>query len=121
MADRVLYLIDDDDSVRVATTLLLEVGGYSVASFASAEEFLKSIDSPEGLLLTDVRLPGISGLQLLRELKARQCPVCAVLMSAHSDAAMQNEARDAGAADLLLKPVEPTELLDALKRCVDEI
>ncbi len=116
MADRVLYLIDDDDSVRVATTLLLEVGGYSVSSFASAEAFLQSVPSPEGLVLADVRLPGMSGLQLLRDLKAQKCQASIVLMSAHADAALRDDSIDAGAESLLQKPVDPSELLAIVKQ-----
>jgi FixJ family two-component response regulator len=119
MADRVLYLIDDDESVRDATALLLEVAGFQVSSFASAEDFLLAVDEPEGAILADVRLPGISGLQLLRELNARQRAVAVILMSAHCDDAMRHEVLDACAEDLLLKPVNPGDLIECVKRCFD--
>jgi len=118
MVDRVLYLIDDDESARVATTLLLDVNGYSVTAFESAEAFLQNVNTPRGTVIADVQLPGISGLQLLRKLTARECAVSIVLMSAQADDALAAEAMNAGAVSLLLKPVHPGRLMEIIEQCV---
>ncbi len=118
MADRVLYLIDDDESARVATTLLLDVNGYSVTAFESAESFLQNVNAPRGTVIADIQLPGISGLQLLRKLTARECPVSIVLMSAQANDGLAAEAMNAGAVSLLLKPVHPGRLMEIIEQCV---
>ena len=99
MADNSLIsIVDDDDSIRKATKRLIESVGLSVADFVSAEEFLASgrpYDS-DGLIL-DVRLPGISGLELQSRLLDSDCPVPTIFITAHGDAEVRARALEAGA------------------------
>ena len=120
MPDRLLYLIDDDDSARDSTSFLLDVKGYRVESFASAEDFLESVPLPQAPILADVLLPGISGLQLLEKLRSDGCQVAVALISAHANEDVKNRAGAAGAVCLLQKPIAPEMLLEAVERCLEQ-
>jgi FixJ family two-component response regulator len=119
MVNRLLYLIDDDDAARDSTSFLLDVKGYRVESFASAEDFLEAVPDPQVPILADVLLPGISGLQLLEKLRSDGCHVPIALISAHANEDVKHRAGAAGAVCLLQKPIAPKLLLETVERCFE--
>ena len=109
-------VIDDDESVRESVAGLIESIGYEVSSFGSAEEFL---DGPHigrvNCLVLDVRLPGISGLQLYCRIKHRVPRIRTIFISAHIDEQARLWAMEAGAVGFLYKPFQAAELLHAIR------
>ena len=115
-----VYVVDDDESVRNATARLLKSVGFRVETFASAREFLDhDHDDVPGCLILDVRMPGLSGMDLQQELTAANVDLPIVFMSAHGDIPMSVRAMKAGAADFLPKPVNDQQLLDAVGQAID--
>ena len=110
-------LVDDDDDLRAATTQLLELEGFSVRAFADAASALAAIgaDYP-GVVITDVRMPGMSGIELFGVLNARDSELPVVLITGHGDVEMAVGAIKAGAWDFLTKPFDPEGLLAAATR-----
>lgn len=111
--DSLVFVVDDDDSVRRALGRLIQSAGYRVQTFGSAREFLdgmRSVASPACLIL-DVRLPDIDGLELQGELKAA-LPI--IFLTGNGNIAMTARAMKAGATDFLTKPVSDTDLLRAV-------
>jgi len=111
-----IAIIDDDESVREATTGLLRALGFIVKGFASADEFLKSnrlrITS---CVIADVHMPDTSGLALFGQLKAAGNPIPTILMTAYPDEDVRARALSAGVSDYLVKPFSEKELLDSIK------
>jgi two-component system response regulator AtoC len=127
MVDNALIsIVDDDESIRKATKRLLESVGVQVEDFASAEEFLISGSSDNSAcLILDVRLPGMSGLELQNQLRALGARVPIVFITAHGDAAVRARALEGGAVDFLQKPFTEKALFKAVnlfaaKRSADE-
>ena len=114
-----IAVVDDDESVRESLLGLVESVGYDAAPFRSAEEFLnlKRLDKFACLIL-DIRLPGMSGLELYCRLITQHEPVPAVFITAHIDRAMQSRALAQGASAFLFKPFPPEALLDAVRTAV---
>ena len=112
----VISIVDDDESVRVATKALLRSAGYDVETFASAEVFLESgaLRETECLIL-DVRMPGVDGLELQRRLNLAKSAVPIIFVTAHDDKAKQRTAIEAGAADFFHKPFKGDALLEAIQ------
>ena len=112
-------MVDDDESVREALKGLLRSAGYAVAVFASAEAFLTSgqVDDPACLVL-DVRMPGMSGVDLQDRLRASRIAVPVVFMTAHADANVRARVLAAGAVDLLQKPFGDQALLGAIEKAL---
>ncbi|KIQ35459.1 chemotaxis protein CheY [Variovorax paradoxus] len=110
-----ISVVDDDQSVRESLPDLLNEFGFAVETFASAEEFLASgfIDKTHCLIL-DVTMPGISGLELQRELRLRGHAVPIVFITAHADESIRPLMIEQGAVDCLFKPFSESALLDAL-------
>src|SRR5262245_31084574 len=101
----VVYVVDDDPSVRNAVRMLLEVAGYKVATCESAEEFLESdLSNISGCLVLDVRMAGLSGLDLQSSLAGRDVRLPIVFMTGHGDIPMSVRAMKAGAIEFLTKP-----------------
>ena len=115
VAGNTIYIIEDDAAVRESLSLLLQLRGFNAVAFGSAEEFLaaEAIERPACALI-DVRLPGMSGLDLQRRLKKEQLDLPVIVMTAHGDVAMARGALRDGAVDFLEKPVDETDLLDAV-------
>jgi FixJ family two-component response regulator len=115
----VIIVIDDDASVRAAIEDLLGSVELSARTFASPEEFLQSdwVDGP-GCIILDVRMPGMSGLDLQHELAAMEIHVPIVFITAHGDVPMAVRAMKAGASDFLTKPFRDQELLDAIHAAI---
>jgi len=112
-----VFIVDDDIGVRQAIQDLLESVGLHSESFASAQEFLSTPreDGPSCLIL-DVRLPGISGLDLQHEMKRARMSIPIVFISAHADIPMTVRAMKSGAAEFLTKPFRDQDLIDAVQR-----
>lgn len=111
-----LAVVDDDESVRDATQALLRSAGYSVSTFASAEQFLNSGEIAETeCLVLDIRMPGIDGLELQRRLIDAGAAVPIIFLTAHGDGNARRRAMDGGALDFLLKPFGGNTLLSAVQ------
>jgi len=108
--------VEDDEPVRDALRGLLRASGINAASFSSAEEFLDSDELQTATcLVTDIQLGGISGLDLLDRLAGMSLDIPSILITAHTDVAAGDRARSSGAMRVFLKPVSPTELLQAIR------
>ena len=123
MKDRksVIYIVDDDESVRKAVSLLLNSHGFRVEAFKRAEEFLafKHLKTSSCLIL-DVRLPGFNGLTLQKKMTERGIDVPIVFITGYGDIPMSVEAMTQGAIDFLPKPFKAKKLLDAIERAVSK-
>jgi FixJ family two-component response regulator len=118
--DSVVFVIDDDASVRDAIQSLMRSVGQHVESYASAQEFLRSKrpDLP-GCIVLDVRLPGFSGLELQRKLADADILTPIVFMTGHGDIPMSVKAMKAGAVEFLTKPFRDQDLLDAIQQALE--
>ncbi|MBS0322081.1 MAG: response regulator transcription factor [Proteobacteria bacterium] len=117
--ERTVYIVDDDVAVRDSLSILLRLHGYRAVAFPSGEAFVASLDGPRtpeaGVVLLDLRLPGLGGPQVQAELAARRITWPVVILTAHGDAASARNALKAGASDFIEKPVEESVLLAALE------
>ncbi len=112
----IVYLVEDDEAVRDAITLVLRSAAIVVHSYVSAEEFLVHYDlSQPHCLLLDIRLPGMSGLDLQRRLRVEAPGVPIVLITGHADVPLATQAFKAGAIDFIEKPVDASVLLTAVE------
>ncbi len=110
---QLVAIVDDDRSVQIALKDLMESAGLSAHCFGSAEEFLESDQRNEtGCLVTDIRMPGMSGLDLQARLKAEGSRVPIIFITAHSDTKMKMQAMSAGAVEFLSKPFDDEVLLE---------
>ena len=113
-------VIEDDESYRVAVRRLLKSEGFTVQSFASAEEFLNSGQQQEtGCLISDIRMPGMSGLDLQAKLNADHCPIPTIVITAHGDEDMRLQAMRGGAAKFLAKPFDAAILLESVRAALE--
>ena len=111
----VVHVVDDDESMRASLARLLGSAGYTVARYASAEEFLEVAGpATAGCILLDLRLPGASGLELQDLLAARQCAAPVIFLTAHGDVPSSVHAMKHGACDFLQKPVMADTLMAAV-------
>lgn len=116
-AGPLVALVDDDEDMRAATAQLLSLNGFTVRSFADASTALTAIDDDfPGVVVTDVRMPGMSGIELFRTLHARDPELPVILITGHGDVGMAVDAIRAGAWDFLAKPFDPDALLAATAR-----
>ncbi len=118
--ESIVYVVDDDESVREAIQSLIRSVGLHVEAFASAQDFLRSKrpDIP-GCLVLDIRLPGFSGLQLQRKLADADFRIPIVFMTGHGDIPMTVKAMKAGAVEFLTKPFRDQDLLDAIQQAIE--
>lgn len=117
VAGPTIFIIDDQQSVRNALGEMLNVFGFSVETFESADVFLSSMDPARpGCVVSDVRMPGMDGLELVREFARRQITLPIILISGHADVPMAVAAIKAGAEDFIEKPVDDTALVAAINR-----
>jgi two-component system, LuxR family, response regulator FixJ len=118
MTMAIVYIIDDQQAVRDALAEMLRLFGYSVESFPSAAAFLARLSAaPAGCIVADVRMPGMDGIELVRELARRRVALPVVLISGHADVPMAVAAIKAGAEDFIEKPIDDAHLLAAINRC----
>ncbi len=116
-ATSTIYIVDDDEAVRDSLRWLLEANGYRVKSYSGAEEFLQSYDPEQiGVLIVDVRMPGMSGLELQEVLIARQAPLPIVFITGHGDVPMAVSTMKKGAVDFLEKPFNESDLREIVAR-----
>ncbi len=116
-----VFLVDDDASVRRALTRLIKSAGHHVQTFASAREFLgttRGVEEAAGCLVLDVRMPGLTGMDLQRELQTKNRSLPIVFITGHGDIPMSVRAMKAGAVDFLPKPVKDTDLLRAIEQAL---
>ncbi len=119
MSNSVVHLIDDDADVRRALAFLLGTAGLTVRIYESASEFLgQDLPSLSGCVVTDVRMPGIDGLELLKRLTAGGIRLPVVVMTGHADVPLAVEAMKAGAVDFIEKPFADEILLAAIQMAV---
>lgn len=118
-AEPLISIIDDDDSLRMALIGLVRSIGYTARGFASAEEFLAAdaLDS-FACIVTDIQMPGMSGIDLKRHLAARQCQLPVIMITAHPDPGLEARAQASGAAGFLKKPFEGSALVDCLEKAL---
>jgi len=116
MATPLILVVDDDHSVRESLARLIRSVGFGVRVFGSAEEFLSASHGRQAdCLILDVRMPGMNGLELQRELSASNCDLPVIFITAHgSDEQARTRALGAGAVDYLLKPLREEEVLKAI-------
>jgi FixJ family two-component response regulator len=111
-----IALVEDDESVLEALDSLLDVAGYEVLPYDSAEDLLDSGRLPDiDLLITDIGLPGISGIELLRIIRTRKMQLPSLVITARGEAAVQQAALEAGARQLFPKPLDNTQLLETIQ------
>jgi len=117
--DAVVYVVDDDASVRKAVTRTLKSFGWPVVTFETASEFLdhQRADVPSCLIL-DVKMPGVSGIELQEQLAAHGVDLPIVFMSGHGDIPMSVKAMKAGAVDFLPKPADEQQLLETVQQAL---
>jgi FixJ family two-component response regulator len=118
--DSVVFVVDDDSSVREAIKSLIRSVGLGVETFETAQEFLSSKrpDAP-GCVVLDVRMPGLSGLDLQRELAAHDINLPVIFITGHGDIPMSVRAMKAGALEFLTKPFRDQDLLDAIQQALE--
>ncbi|KPK58947.1 MAG: hypothetical protein AMS21_10270 [Gemmatimonas sp. SG8_38_2] len=115
-----VFVVDDDSGVRDSLELLVRSVGLHAETYPSAHDFLEAYD-PErpGCLVLDVRMPGMSGLDLQRELASRRCILPIIFITAHADVPMAVEAVKAGAADFVQKPFRDQDLIDKIQHAIE--
>ncbi len=117
---KLVTIVDDDDLMRSALLGLLKAVGLPARSFASAEEFLKSGQQHEtACLIADIRMPGMSGLELQAQLNADRCRIPTIFLTAHGDAKMRMQALRAGAVEFMAKPFDDEVLLESVRAALD--
>lgn len=117
----VVYLVDDDEAVRESLKWVIESAGFMVEAYGSAQAFLDAF-RPErpGCLVLDVRMPGVSGLNLQKRLARDHCIMPIIFISAHATVPDAVRAMRNGAVDFLVKPLNNQDLLDRIQQCVTE-
>jgi FixJ family two-component response regulator len=119
-ADAIVFVVDDDSSIREAIKSLISLAGLRVETFASAHEFLRN-ERPDlpGCVVLDVELPGLSGLDLQRELAAHGVKLPIIFITGYGDIPMSVRAMKAGAMEFLTKPFRDQDLLDAIQQALE--
>ncbi len=115
-----VHVVDDDEAVRDSLRWLLEANGFSVRSHADADAFLRQLRADaRGCVIVDVRMPGMSGLELQDELLRRRCPMPVILITGHGDVPMAVQSMKKGAVDFLEKPFSDSQLCAIVRSCLD--
>lgn len=116
-----VFLVDDDAAIRDALYLLLQLRGIEVDVYASAAEALEAIrPDSRGCVLTDLRMPGLTGLELMAQLGTRDISLPVVMLTAHGDVATTRAALRGGAFDFLEKPIDEDILVDVVRHAINE-
>ena len=117
---KLVAIVDDDELMRDALRGLLKAVGLPAQDFASAEEFLDSGQQHKtACLITDIRMPGISGLELQAKLNADRCRIPIIFITAHGDEKMRMQAMRGGAVEFLAKPFDDEALLDSVRAAIN--
>jgi two-component system, LuxR family, response regulator FixJ len=119
--DRTVIVVDDDGPALDSLIMLLKSDGLAAKGFASAEAFLAAFDpQARGCVITDLRMPGMDGIDLIRALKAAGSALPVIVITGHADVSRAVDAMKAGASDFLEKPYESEVLLRAVRGCLEE-
>jgi FixJ family two-component response regulator len=117
---KMIAIVDDDELMRSALQGMLKSVGLPSRAFASAEEFLESGQQQQtGCLIADIRMPGMSGLELQAKLNAENCRIPTIFITAHGDTKMRMQALRAGAVEFLAKPFDDEVLLDSIRAALE--
>ena len=117
---KLVAIVDDDDLMRGALQGMLKSVGLPSQTFASAEEFLKSGQQHQtACLITDIRMPGMSGLDLQAKLNAEHCRIPTIFITAHGDTRLRMQALRAGAVEFLAKPFDDEALLESVRAAME--
>ena len=118
-SEQIIHVVDDDEALRDSMTWMLEGNNYKVATYDSADAFLRVI-SPVmvGCVVLDVRMPGMSGLELFEELGRRGCTLPVVFITGHGDVPMAVSALKKGAVDFIEKPFSEADMLRLIEQCL---
>jgi FixJ family two-component response regulator len=117
---KLVAILDDDESMRSALQGLLKAAGLPAQAFASAEDFLKSGQQHQtACLIADIRMPGMSGLELQAQLNAERCKIPTIFITAHGDTKMRMQALRAGAVEFLSKPFDDEVLLESVRAALE--
>ena len=117
---KLVAIVDDDDLMRSALQGLLKAVGLPAQAFASAEEFLQSGQQRlTACLIADIRMPGMSGLELQAQLNADRCRIPTIFLTAHGDAKMRMQALRAGAVEFMAKPFDDEVLLESVRAALE--
>ena len=118
---KLVAVVDDDALIRDALRRLLKASGLGAVSFESAENLLTSGRLPEiACLIADVRMPGMSGLELQAKLKAERCPIPIIFITAHGDTKMRIQAMCDGAVEFLTKPFDNAVLIEMVRSALED-
>jgi two-component system, LuxR family, response regulator FixJ len=119
-ADAIVHVVDDDLAVRQSLAFLLASDGLPVRLHESADAFLANVsEPPEGCIVTDVRMPGVDGIEFLRRLKAKGFSVPVIVMTGHADVPLAVEAMKEGAIDFVEKPFSDDHFLATIRRALE--
>ncbi len=120
-ADRTVFVVDDDAAALDSLVLLLRSDRLNPSGFSSAQEFLDQLaPDARGCIISDVRMPGMDGVELIRALKARQCLMPVIVITGHADVTVSVQAMKAGAAEFVQKPFESELILRLVRGCLEE-
>ena len=115
-SQEIVHVIDDDDAVRDSLAFLLKSAAFQVATYDSAASFLEAAaQGVSGCIVTDVRMPGMSGIDLLRQLQSQKSTLPVIVVTGHGDVQLAVEAMKAGAVDFIEKPFDEDVLLAAIR------
>lgn len=121
LREQIVFVVDDDDEVRDSLTVLLDSIGLKVAGFGSAQDFLDAFDREQsGCLILDIRMPGMSGLELQTHLNEMGAVLPVIVMTGHGDVSLAVKAMKGGAVDFLQKPFSEQELLDRIHQVLEQ-
>jgi FixJ family two-component response regulator len=115
-----VFIVDDDPHVRNAVTVLMQSVGLPLVAYSTATEFLEKYDGRPGCLVLDVRMPGMSGLELQQRLNEQGRPLSIIMMTGHADVPMTVRAVKAGAIDFLEKPFNDQVLLERVHQAIEQ-
>ena len=120
--DYIVHIVDDEEAVRKSLAFLLTMSGFAVKMHESATDFLAAASSiRNGVLVTDLRMPDMTGVELLRNLVSADASLPAVVITGHADVPMAVEAMKAGATDFIEKPFEDVVLIEAIQRAAEQL
>ena len=120
MPERIVHIVDDDEAVRQSLAFLLGSAGLTVRLYDSASAFLAGLSAVKsGCLVTDVRMPDMTGIELLQQLRAKACHLPAIVITGHGDVPLAVEAMKAGAVDFIEKPFDQEALLHAVHTALE--
>lgn len=120
MSEPIVHLIDDDEAVRASLAFVLEMNDLPAKTYGSALEFLEVAgEITSGCVVTDVRMPEVSGLELVHRLKERESPLPVIVITGHGDVPLAVEAMRAGVVDFIEKPFDDAILVQSIRRALD--